>query len=357
MSGGVDSAVAAALLVEQGYDVIGITIKTYNYEDIGGNITNETSCCSLDGINDARRVADHLSIPHYVVDFTVPFKAKVIDYFTDTYMHGETPNPCVMCNRHIKWEEMIRKADAFGAEFIATGHYARLRRDEASGRYILSRGADASKDQSYALWNVAQEHLARTIFPLAEMNKAQARETAMRFGLDVAGKHESYEICFIPDNNYSRFLRDNVPSLSEKQSRGDLVYKGEKTGTHDGFPFYTIGQRRGLNISIGKPVFVTSIDSSTNTVFLGDEEELLHRELIAKQINMVKYNLLKKPLKITAKIRYKDAGENATAVQTDDDTIRIEFDSPRRAITPGQSVVMYEGDDVVGGGIIKEWIV
>lgn len=355
MSGGVDSAVAAALLVKQGYNVIGITIKTYNYEDIGGNISNETSCCSLDGINDARRVAQQLGFPHYVVDLTVPFKEQVIDYFVDTYLHGETPNPCVMCNRHIKWAQMLHKADALGAEYIATGHYVRLGKNNISGRYMLSRATDAVKDQSYALWNVAQEHLARTLFPLAEMTKPEVRAAATRFGLDIANKHESYEICFIPDNDYTRFLRDNVSDLSERIGRGDIMYRGEKVGEHEGYPFYTIGQRRGLNVSIGKPAFVTSIEAGTNTIVLGDEEELLHKGLVATQINLIKYAALEKPLQITAKIRYKDPGEPAIATQIDKDTVKIEFDAPRRAITPGQSVVMYEGDDVIGGGVIKEW--
>jgi len=355
MSGGVDSAVAAALLVEQGYDVIGITIKTYNYEDIGGNISNETSCCSLDGINDARRVAQQLGFPHYVVDLTVPFKEQVINYFIDTYMHGETPNPCVMCNRHIKWAQMLHKADALGADYIATGHYVQIRKDDALERYILSRASDSVKDQSYALWNVAQEHLARTLFPLAEMTKPEVRTAAVRFGLDIANKHESYEICFIPDNDYTRFLRDNVPDISRKIGQGNIVYQGEKIGEHEGFPFYTIGQRRGLSVSVGKPAFITAIDAETNTIILGDEEELLHRGLIATQINLIKYASLEKPVRIVAKIRYKDAGEPATVTQTDVDTLRIEFDNPRRAITPGQSVVIYEEDDVIGGGVIKEW--
>ncbi len=355
MSGGVDSSVAAALLVERGFDVVGITIKTYQYEDVGGNVANDTSCCSLDGINDARRTAAQLGSAHYVVDFTVPFKERVIDYFIDGYMQGTTPNPCVQCNRHIKWRQMIQKADALGAEYIATGHYARLSQDRISGRFFISRAADMHKDQSYALWNVAQEDLARTIFPLGEMTKSQVRETAVRFGLDIAAKKESYEICFIPDNDYARFLRENVSGLESKVTGGAIQYKGNKIGEHDGYPFYTIGQRRGLNVSVGTPVFVTNIDRETNTLILDDESALLHRGLRASQTNFMKYASLEMPMKVSAKIRYKDEGAPAIVKQTSENSFELIFEEPRRAITPGQSVVLYEGNDIVAGGIITEW--
>lgn len=350
MSGGLDSSVAAALLVEQGYEVIGITIKTYKYEDVGGNVGSETSCCSLDGINDARRVAAALGIPHYVYDFTETFGEEIIDYFKDAYVAGDTPNPCVMCNRKIKWAEMIRRADALGADFISTGHYARLRQE--NGRYILSRGLDKSKDQSYALWAVTQESFARTLFPLADLTKPESREIAHRFNLPVAGKRESYEICFIPDNDYRRFLKENVDGLEEKVAGGDIVRDGEVIGTHEGYPFYTVGQRRGLGISTGEPMFVIGVYPETNQIEVGTPDQLEHRGLTADTLNLIKYENLDEPRRLIAKIRYKDDGTEALCRTLPDGTLDVLFDEPRRAITKGQSVVLYEGDDVVGGGVI-----
>jgi tRNA-specific 2-thiouridylase len=355
MSGGLDSSVAAGLLVEQGYDVIGITIKTYKYEDVGGNVGSDTSCCSLDGINDARRVAARLGIPHYVYDFTERFGREVIDYFVDAYLAGDTPNPCVMCNRTIKWEEMLRRADALGADYIATGHYARVRRDDASGRWILSRGRDATKDQSYALWGLTQESLARTIFPLTSMIKTESRELARTMKLPIAGKRESYEICFIPDNDYNRFLKENVEGLEDRVAGGEIVKDGEVIGHHNGFPFYTVGQRKGLGLSSPEPLYVINIDAASNRVEVGGGEELMHRGLRAERVNMIKYASLQEPMRLTAKIRYKDEGAIATCRALPDGTLEVMFDEPRRAITRGQSVVLYEGDDVVGGGIIREW--
>jgi len=355
MSGGLDSSVAAALLLEQGYDVVGITIKTYRYEDVGGNVGSDTSCCSLDGINDARRVALELGIPHYVYDFTEPFGREVIDYFVDAYLAGDTPNPCVMCNRTIKWAEMIRRAGALGADYIATGHYAQVRRDETRGRYILSRGRDPEKDQSYALWGLTQESLARTIFPLAGMVKSESREMAARLGLAVAGKRESYEICFIPDNDYNRFLKENVEGLEEKVAGGEIVKDGEVIGRHDGYPFYTVGQRRGLGVSSPEPLYVIDIDPAGNRVEVGDNKALMHRGLRAGTVNIIAYESLPEPLRLTAKIRYKDDGAVCTCRTLPDGTLEIHFDEPRRAITRGQSVVLYEGNDVVGGGVIREW--
>lgn len=354
MSGGVDSSVVAALLVEQGYEVIGITIKTYRYEDVGGNVGNDSSCCSLDGINDARRVCMKLGIPHYVVDFSEAFREHVIDYFIDDYMEGNTPNPCVKCNRTIKWREMLKKADALGAEYIATGHYAHIRRDEETGRYYLSRGQDTKKDQSYALWAVEQELLARTLFPLAGYVKEESRQEALRHGLSIASKGESYEICFIPDNNYGRFLRDNAEEATTLEG-GDIVLDGKVIGKHQGFPFYTVGQRKGLGVSHHEPLFVLNVLPDSNTVEVGTADKLLHRGLVAHTVNMMKYSSLPEPVELTVKIRYKDEGAPAVCSTLPDGTLRIEFAEPRRAITPGQSVVLYEGDDVVGGGIIEKW--
>lgn len=354
MSGGLDSSVAAALLVEQGYDVVGITIKTYRYEDVGGNVGSETSCCSLDGINDARRVAASLGIPHYVYDFTERFGEEIIDYFKESYLAGDTPNPCVMCNRKIKWEEMLRRADALGADYIATGHYARLRRDAETDRLVLSRGLDRSKDQSYALWAVTQESLARTLFPLAELTKPESREIAQRFNLPVAGKRESYEICFIPDNDYRRFLKENVNGLEEEVAAGEVIRDGKVIGKHDGYPFYTIGQRKGLGIAAKEPIYVIGVYPETNQVEVGTADRLEHRGLRADSVNLIKYTDLNEPRRLTAKIRYKDDGAEALCRTLPDGRLEVLFDKPRRAITPGQSVVLYEGEDVVGGGVITE---
>lgn len=353
MSGGVDSSVAAALLVEQGYDVVGITIKTYNYEEVGGNAANESSCCSLDGINDARAVCLDLGIPHYVVDFSRAFKHEVIDRFVEVYLAGHTPNPCVICNRKIKWEELIRKGMALGADHVAMGHYARLRHDEATGRYWIARGGDAAKDQSYALWAVSQESLARTLFPLGGIDKEEARRIAERLGVRTAQKQESYEICFIPDNDYGRFLRDAVDGLDARVRGGDVLFEGRKIGEHDGYPFYTIGQRRGLNVAVGEPVFVTEINAGSNTITVGRSEDLLHDGCIVGEVNMQKFPFPSAPLRVLAKIRYKDPGAPAELRPLSDGRLELRFDQPRRAITRGQSTVWYDGDDVVGGGVIE----
>jgi len=354
MSGGVDSSAVAALLVEQGYEVIGITIKTYDYELTGGNIGNESSCCSLDGINDARRVALQLGIPHYVVDFTAPFKAQVIDYFTAEYMSGRTPNPCVQCNRHIKWGQLLRKADALGAAYIATGHYARIRRDPTSGRYILSRGRDSRKDQSYALWALTQSQLARTLFPLGEWTKEETRLYLDRIGIAIAHKHESYELCFVPDNNYARFIAETVPESTKTQ--GPILYGDRVVGEHRGYPFYTIGQRRGLGIASPEPLYVLDILPEQHALVVGPEDELYHQGLTAHSLNLIKYASLDTPSRFTVKIRYKDDGAAAVCFVGNDGLLRVEFEMPRRAITPGQSVVLYDGDDVVGGGVIADRI-
>lgn len=357
MSGGLDSSVAALLLREQGHDVVGMTIKTYSYDDIAGsNPANDTSCCSLDGMNDARRVAAKLGIPHYVTDMTELFGHEIIEYFKETYLAGETPNPCVKCNREIKWAAMLRKADALGCDLIATGHYVKMR--EENDRIVLSKSPDAAKDQTYALWAVRNEHLRRSIFPLAELTKPQVREIAWKANLPVAGKQESYEICFVHDNDYRRFLRENVAAIGSEAPHGKFVLHGEVVGEHDGVPFYTIGQRKGLGLSVPshpEPLYVTGLDVVNNIVELGDDEELFSTELTAHSVNFVKYSSLpKQGLRVLSKIRYKDEGAPATVYPIANDRIRVAFDEPRRAITPGQSVVMYEGDDVIGGGIIEK---
>lgn len=357
MSGGVDSSVAAALLVEQGYNVIGITIKTFNYDDVGGNNDNDKSCCSLDGINDARMVAAKLGFPHYVLDFSETFGAQVIDNFVEEYLNGRTPNPCVICNRKIKWEEMIRKSTKLGADFIATGHYARVRKDAATHRYIVARGKDTHKDQSYALWGLTQNSLSKTMFPLSELTKPESRATADRFGLRIAAKGESYEICFVTDNNYERFLKHRLPDLEKSVNGGDIVMDGMVIGKHRGFPFYTVGQRKGIGVALPEPIYVTGIDHKENVITVGHENELLHTTLLATKLNLIKYDSLRSGKRLNVKIRYKDTDEAALVTQVEgngdgEGIARVKFDAPKRAITPGQSVVFYEGDDVVGGAII-----
>lgn len=355
MSGGLDSSVTAAMLVREGYEVIGITIKTYKYEDVGGNVGNDSSCCSLDGINDARRVAMMLGIPHYVVDFTEIFKAKIIDDFVDTYMDGETPNPCVRCNRYIKFGEMLRKADSLGAEYIAMGHYASIRYDEQQARWLVARGNDPNKDQSYMLWGLTQESLARTLFPLAGFVKERSRDLAREWGLPIAEKGESYEICFVADNDYRRFLRDNAKRHGiDGLAGGEIVRDGEVLGSHNGYPFYTVGQRKGLGLSNPDPLYVLDVIPSSNTVVVGSEGELDHNMLTADSVNLIKFGQLREPMEFTAKIRYKDPGARAMcSVDPATGMLVVRFAETRRAIAPGQSVVLYDGDDVVGGGVIK----
>jgi tRNA-specific 2-thiouridylase len=360
MSGGVDSSVCAALLVEQGYNVIGITIKTYNYEDVGGTIEGDKSCCSLDGINDARIIAAKLGFPHYVLDFSEVFGRNVIDNFIDEYMHGRTPNPCVICNRKIKWEELIRRGLKLGAGYVAMGHYAKVRFDHNLKRYVVSKGKDTRKDQSYMLWNVTQESLSRTIFPIGNLTKEEVREIGRKHALKTAAKGESFEICFITDNSYERFLKHKIPALEKELTGGPIEMEGTIIGEHAGFPFYTIGKRKGLGIAQPEPLYVTSIDYKANKVVVGHEKDLYHSGLYASALNMIKYDNLFGGRKLTVKIRYKDTDEQAHVIQLDgsgngEGRVKVEFDKPKRAITPGQSVVFYEGDDLVGGAIIDEF--
>lgn len=356
MSGGVDSSVAAALLVEKGYQVIGITIKTYSYEDVGGNYNNESSCCSLDGINDARLVADKFGFPHYVLDLSEEFRDLVIKNFIQEYLAGNTPNPCVICNRKIKWEALIRRALTFGATHIATGHFAKVRYDQDRKRFILSRGKDLSKEQSYALWGLTQSSLNRTIFPLAEYTKSDVRELARRYGLNNASKAESFEICFIPDDNYERFLKEQNPELENKLQGGDIIFDGKVVGKHKGYPFYTIGQRKGLGVALREPVYVKRIDPQENKIYLGRESEIMHTGLIAGNVNLIAYDNLKRGMKVIAKVRYKDEGAKAYAIELDSGKLQVIFEKKKRAITPGQSVVLYENEDVIGGGVIEQII-
>jgi tRNA-uridine 2-sulfurtransferase len=355
MSGGVDSSVSAVMLKEQGYDVIGITMKTWDYHRSGGNDGKETGCCTVESMNDARHIAVRHGFKHFIVDIRDEFGDWVIDRFIDDYTSGRTPNPCVLCNTHIKWAALLRRADDLGCDFIATGHYANVR--EENRRFIISKGKDHNKDQSYALWGVRQEHLSRTIFPLGGYRKTEIRQFAEDFGLlNVANKPDSYEICFIPDNNYHRFLMDSVEGLEEDVKGGKFVdMHGNVVGEHKGYPFYTIGQRRGLDLAMGRPVYVTHIDAENNVITVGDKEDLISTTCRANELNMVKYDRVPGgEMEITGKIRYNDDGAVGSMKQIDDSEIEVTFPAGREAITPGQAIVCYEGDDVVAGGWIQK---
>ncbi|MCU0450659.1 MAG: tRNA 2-thiouridine(34) synthase MnmA [Bernardetiaceae bacterium] len=353
MSGGIDSSLAAVLLHEQGYEVVGMTMKTWDYASSGGS-KKETGCCSLDSINDARHVAVHLGFPHYIVDIREEFGDYVIDHFTNEYLAGRTPNPCVLCNTHIKWDSLLRRADKLGCDFIATGHYAKVRSE--NGRYLVSKGLDTAKDQSYALWGVSQASLARTIFPLGHLHKAEIRQMATERGfIDLVNKAESYEICFIPDNDYRGFLRRRLPDLEQQVAGGEFVLEdGTVVGHHQGYPFYTVGQRKGLGIALGYPVFVVEIRKDTNQVVLGPDLALARNGMWVSQLNLAKYpDLTGRELETTTRVRYNDKQGTPARITQVDGRMRVHFHQPVFAIAPGQAAVFYEGDDVVGGGWIE----
>ncbi len=316
MSGGVDSSVAAALLHREGYEVIGITMKTWGFMEVGGAPKHESGCCSLDAIFDAKNVATQFGFPHYTVDFTESFEKAVIDNFVDEYFAGRTPNPCVICNRAIKWEELLEKANQLDAFYVATGHYASLEYNKDTNRYSLVNSADSHKDQTYALWGLTQESLSRTLLPLGKYTKTEIRELAEEFKLKTANKPDSQEICFVADNNYERFLRERVPERIAEVPEGDLIYHGEVVGKHRGIPFYTVGQRKGLGIALGKPVYVKNIDVKNNVIELADKEELNEFNLLANQINYVSTTKLEVGTTVKAKIRYSDRGSEAEVVSS-----------------------------------------
>ena len=354
MSGGVDSSVCAALLHEHGYRVIGITLNLWDYDSSGGNINRESGCCSIDTMADARAVCHRLGAPHYVLDLRDAFRSSVRDNFRDEYFSGRTPNPCVRCNTYIKWGSLLRHAENIGAAKMATGHYARVEFDAPRDRWLLRRAHDLQKDQSYALWGLRQEALSKTYFPLGNLTKPEVREIARHFGLKTAEKPESQEICFIPDNDYRRYLREQAAALAQPIEPGSIYdTAGVEIGTHDGIPFYTVGQRKGTGVTAGKPIFITRIEAQTNAIFMGDRDALAQRELLMEQTNWIDCVMPALPREVACKIRYKDPGAAAEIVEADEHTARLRFHQAQLAITPGQSAVMYDGDRVVGGGVIQ----
>ena len=352
MSGGIDSTVTALMLHNEGYEVVGITMKTWDYASSGSS-SKETGCCNLDSFNDARQAAVNNGFPHFILDIREEFGDFVIENFVEEYLAGRTPNPCVMCNTHIKWRALLKRANALDCEFIATGHYAEVRKHE-NGRYVISKGLDETKDQSYVLWGLDQELLSRTILPLGKYRKTAIRQMAHDMGYpELAKKSESYEICFVPDNDYRGFLKRRVAGLEEKVNGGWFVdIHGKKLGHHKGYPFYTVGQRKGLEIALGKPAYVAAIDPETNTVVLGEEKDLEQNSVFISRVNWGKYDGITDGMEAITKIRYKYRGASSN-LYTTEDGIRAHFHENVKSIAPGQSAVFYEGNDVIGGGIIK----
>jgi tRNA-uridine 2-sulfurtransferase len=350
MSGGIDSTVTAMMLHDQGYEVVGITMKTWDYANSGGS-KKETGCCSLDSINDARQVSVDMGFHHFIIDIRDEFGDYVIDNFVEEYLAGRTPNPCVLCNTHIKWNALLKRADALDCEFIATGHYAII--NEQHGRRYISKAVDRHKDQSYVLWGLSQECMARSRFPLGPYTKPEVRQMAADWGYDnLSKKAESYEICFVPDNDYRGFLKRRVNGLEERVDGGNFVNtRGEVIGQHKGYPFYTIGQRKGLGVAFGEPMYVTEIRPQTNTVVLGKRDELVRNGMLVGQVNSMKYSQIPDGLEAVTQIRYNDPGA-MSQLSTVADKVQVDFFANVRGVAPGQSAVFYEGDDVIGGGII-----
>lgn len=348
MSGGVDSSVAAWLLKEQGYDVIGVTMQIWQDEEEKFQEENG-GCCGLTAVDDARRVAASLDIPYYVMNFKREFKENVIDYFVDEYIGGRTPNPCIACNRFVKWESLLKRSMDIGADYIATGHYARVEQ-LPGGRYAVRTSATGRKDQTYALYNLTQEQLKRTLMPVGGYTKEEIREMAAKMNLPVAHKPDSQDICFVPDGDYASFIEKTA---DQTFPQGNFVLAdGTIVGRHNGIIHYTVGQRKGLGVAMGYPVFVLAIRPETNEVVLGKAEESLSRYVRADRINFMSVEDLKEPKKVWAKIRYNHKGAWCTVERTGEDELLCTFDEPLRAAAPGQAVVLYDGEYVLGGGTI-----
>ncbi|MEE0419027.1 MAG: tRNA 2-thiouridine(34) synthase MnmA [Lachnospiraceae bacterium] len=348
MSGGVDSSVAAYLLKKQGYDVIGVTMQIWQDED--EHIMEENGgCCGLSAVDDARRVAQDLGIPYYVMNFKSEFRENVMDYFAQEYLSGRTPNPCIACNRYVKWESLLKRSLDIGADYIATGHYARVEK-LPNGRFAVRSSVTAAKDQTYALYNLTQDQLAHTLMPVGEYTKEEIRDIAGQIGLRVAGKPDSQDICFVPDGDYASFIENYT---GKKVPEGNFVTaEGRVLGRHRGITHYTVGQRKGLGISLGQRAFVTEIRPETNEVVIGDRQAACCAELKAKQINLMAVEDIPEERRVWAKIRYNHRGGWCTVKRTGEDELSCRFEEPQHAITPGQALVMYEDGYVLGGGVI-----
>lgn len=350
MSGGVDSSVALLKVLEAGYEAIGVTMKLWEYRDVGGQLLGESNCCPLEAINDAREVCVSLGVPHYTLDFQDVFRTQVVDNFVDEYLGGRTPNPCVRCNSYVKWDALIEQADQLGADKIATGHYARIEIGPDS-RPRLLKGIDAHKDQSYVLWGITRDTLNRTLLPLGHMTKDQVRTEARDHSLATANVPESQDICFVPDNDYRRFLDENARDQLAEVGAGEIVDEGGRVmGGHPGYPFFTIGQRKGLGIAHPAPLYVKSLDPETNQVTVATRSALLGDTCEVNRVNWL-VDPPTAPVQIHARIRYNSAGAPARLIPTAD-TFRLEFEQPQLAITVGQSAAFYDDDILMGGGVI-----
>ena len=350
MSGGIDSTMAAILLTEQGYELEGVTFRSWDSIS-KACMERETGCCSVDSIFEAKHIANSLGFNHQILDIRELFRQTVISNFISEYMKGRTPNPCVVCNKYIKWGALLDLADKLNCEFIATGHYARIGCLE--GRHFISKGIDTTKDQSYFLWQLTLENLARTLFPLGGFTKQQVRQMAADRGyIKLSQKRESQEICFVPDNDYRNFLKQNSPEYSAVGPGNFVSPDGRVLGQHKGYPNYTIGQRKGLEIALGQPMYVSRIDAASNTVTLGTRDDLLSTRLTASDYNFTKIEAPQTPIEVTARVRYRSKGVPATVV-AEGEKVVVEFSEPVESVSPGQSVVFYQDDDMIGGGVIN----
>lgn len=351
MSGGIDSCITALLLKEQGYDIIGITLRIWDYLSEGCE-EKETGCCSMEAIFEARDFAESIGVPHHIVDVRDEFKASVVQDFIDEYLDARTPNPCVVCNPLIKWGAMLKKADELGAYYVATGHYSQIVNTEEKS--YITKAADNSKDQSYVLWKLSQKQIKRTLLPLGKYKKSEIKALAAERGYEkLSKKKESQEVCFIPDNDYRKFLKTRVDGLEDKVDGGNFVNaEGSILGKHRGYPFYTIGQRKGLNIALGHPAYVINIDKESNNIILGTRDELYTKEMWIEKFNGIKYEQIPNEIDLSVKIRYNTQAVSCKITDRIDDKIKITFDQAVSAVTPGQSAVFYEGNDLVGGALI-----
>jgi len=350
MSGGVDSSVTLLKIIEMGYEAIGITMKLWEYHDVGGNNLQENNCCAVSSINKAKLVCERMGVPHYTIDFTESFKKNVVDNFVDEYVQGRTPNPCVRCNSFIKWDTFIEQAEILGAEYIATGHYAQV--EETNGNYYIKQGVDQKKDQSYVLWGIPKETLSKTILPLGDLTKEEVRQIARDNNLETADEPESMEICFIADNNYKRFIKEYAPEKTNSVKNGKTLNEnGQKIGENDGYINYTIGQRKGIGISNEKPLYVKEINSNKNTITVGEKTSLFKDKCKVSNINWL-INQPKFPYNMLCQIRYN--GQKSKAViKKESNEFTVNFSEPQLAITPGQSIVFYLDDILTGGGVIE----